>query len=93
MEKIIRIGVDTSKQLFQVHGVDGSEGVVLRQQLRRGEMERFFGALPLWFKATALSLRGEIHRLVYRCFTPTGNHSGSPAWCRVTRGRWYSAGV
>jgi transposase len=46
MEKIIRIGVDTSKQLFQVHGVDGSEGVVLRQQLRRGEMERFFGALP-----------------------------------------------
>ena len=43
---IIRIGVDTSKQLFQVHGVDEAEQPVLRRQVRRGEMEKFFAGLP-----------------------------------------------
>lgn len=42
---IIRIGLDTSKHVFQVHGVDESEEPVLRRQLRRGEMKRFFGKL------------------------------------------------
>ncbi len=46
MNKVIRVGLDTSKQVFQVHGVDASERVVLRRKLRRGEVERFFAALP-----------------------------------------------
>ena len=46
MNEIIRIGVDTSKHVFQLHGVDAQEKVVLRRQLRRGEMERFFATLP-----------------------------------------------
>lgn len=46
MEQVIRIGLDTSKRVFQVHGVDASGRVALRRQLRRGELERFFGALP-----------------------------------------------
>lgn len=45
MNEIIRIGVDTSKSVFQVHGVDAAEQPVLRKQLRRGEVERFFAAL------------------------------------------------
>lgn len=43
---IIRIGLDTSKHVFQVHGVDEREQPVLRRQLRRGEAEKFFGKLP-----------------------------------------------
>ncbi len=39
---IIRIGLDTSKHVFQIHGVDESEQAVLRRQLRRGEMTKFF---------------------------------------------------
>lgn len=31
---IKRIGIDLAKQIFQVHGVDGQEKVVLRKQLR-----------------------------------------------------------
>jgi transposase len=46
MGEIIRIGVDTSKSVFQVHGVDAAERPLLRRQLRRGEVERFFAALP-----------------------------------------------
>lgn len=45
MEQIIRVGLDTSKHVFQVHGVDGSERVVLRRQLSRGEVEKFFAGL------------------------------------------------
>jgi hypothetical protein len=39
---IIRIGLDTAKHVFQVHGVDENEQTVVRRQLRRGEMGKFF---------------------------------------------------
>ncbi len=42
---IIRIGLDTSKHVFQVHGVDAAEAPVLRRQLRRGEVMKFFAKL------------------------------------------------
>lgn len=45
MEKLSRIGIDTSKQIFQLHGVDDFERVVLRRKLRRKEILGFFGAL------------------------------------------------
>lgn len=46
MEKLTRIGMDTSKHVFQLHGVDDAERVVLRRRLRRQEVLRFFAALP-----------------------------------------------
>jgi transposase len=45
MEQIIRIGMDTSKHVFQLHGVDASENPLLRKKLRRKEMISFFEAL------------------------------------------------
>jgi len=42
---IIRIGLDIAKHVFQVHGVDENEVTVLRRQLRRSEMEKFFNKL------------------------------------------------
>jgi transposase len=46
MTKISMIGLDLAKNVFQVHGVDGCGQVVLRRQLRRGQVERFFAELP-----------------------------------------------
>jgi len=46
VEQIIRIGMDTSKQIFQLHGVDADEKVVLRKKLRRKDMIAFFEKLP-----------------------------------------------
>ena len=46
MARIIRIGLDTSKNLFQLHGVDEAERVVLRKQVRREGLVAFFKALP-----------------------------------------------
>lgn len=46
MEKIIRIGMDTSKHVFQLHGVNAAEQPVLRKKFRRKEMMDFFRKLP-----------------------------------------------
>lgn len=43
---IIRIGLDTSKHVFQLHGVDENERPVLRRRLGRKELEGFFAKLP-----------------------------------------------
>jgi len=43
---IIRIGLDTSKHVFHVHGVDGDEQPALRRRLRRSQVEKFFAKLP-----------------------------------------------
>lgn len=42
----VRIGMDTAKSVFQLHGVDENEVVVVRRQLRRAEMIRYFQKLP-----------------------------------------------
>ncbi len=46
MSEIIRIGIDTSKSIFQLHGVDAAEQPVLRKQLAAPDMLEFFGKLP-----------------------------------------------
>ena len=38
MTKIIRIGMDTSKSVFLLHGVDAAEKPVLRKKLRRQQV-------------------------------------------------------
>uniref|UniRef100_E6QQ65 Transposase of ISCARN91, IS110 family IS1111 group n=1 Tax=mine drainage metagenome TaxID=410659 RepID=E6QQ65_9ZZZZ len=44
--KITTIGIDLAKDVFQVHGVDSHGKAVLRKQIRRGEMTKFFVNLP-----------------------------------------------
>lgn len=46
MESIIRIGLDTSKSVFQLHGVDGAEAPVLRKKLNRKQVLAFLAKLP-----------------------------------------------
>jgi len=45
VNQIIRIGVDTSKNVFQLHGVDEREQPVLRRKLRRRDVLTFFAKL------------------------------------------------
>ena len=45
MEQITRIGMDTSKHIFQIHGVTAAEEPALRKKLRRKEMVLFFERL------------------------------------------------
>ena len=45
MNQIIRIGMDTSKHFFQLHGVDAAERPVLRRKLRRNQVLAFFAKL------------------------------------------------
>lgn len=45
MTMIARLGIDTSKGLFQLHGVDEKEGAVLRKQVRRSQFLAFVAKL------------------------------------------------
>ena len=53
--QITTIGLDIAKNVFQVHGIDAAEKVVVRKQLRRGQERR----RPAWLA----------WRLVPRCTT------------------------
>jgi hypothetical protein len=45
MDHIIRIGMATSKHVFQLHGVNAAEEPVPRRKLRRNDMVVFFERL------------------------------------------------
>src|SRR5437588_12363295 len=44
--QITAIGLYIATNVFQVHGIDAAEKVVGRKQLRRGQVMKFFEALP-----------------------------------------------
>src|SRR2546421_8256756 len=43
--QITTIGLDIAKNVFQVHGIDAAEKVVVRKQLRRGQFSKCFESL------------------------------------------------
>ena len=45
MENLSRIGMDTSKSVFVLHGVNSAEKPVLRKKLRRHQVQGFFAQL------------------------------------------------
>jgi transposase len=44
---ITTVGLEVAKQVFQVHGVDAHSQVVVRKQLRRKEVVKYFTKLPV----------------------------------------------
>ena len=44
--QVSTIGLDLAKNVFQVHGIDANEKVVVKKQLRRSQVIAFFEALP-----------------------------------------------
>ena len=46
MNKISVIGLDLAKNVFQIHAVDDNGKAVVRKQLSRTQMQRFFAKLP-----------------------------------------------
>ena len=43
--KITTIGIDLAKEVFQIHGVDDHGKTMLRKQLRRNKLTKFFANL------------------------------------------------
>ena len=43
--QVTTIGLDIAKHVFQVHGIDAEEKIVVRKQLRRGQVLQFFEEL------------------------------------------------
>ena len=44
--QISTIGLDLAKHVFQVHGIDADEKIVVRKQLRRSQVVAFFEKVP-----------------------------------------------
>jgi len=61
VEDISRVFIDTSKSVFQLHGVDSAERVVVRRKLRRSELLGFFAKLAP--TAVGLEACGGSHHL------------------------------
>ena len=45
MAEIVTIGLDIAKSVFQVHGIDAEGQVVVRRQLHRSQVLKFFAGL------------------------------------------------
>lgn len=66
------IGLDLTKRVFQVHGVDAAGSVVLRKALRRGQVLIFFGKLPrclIGMEACGTSHHW-VHELIHAAINP-----------------------
>lgn len=46
MGEVTTIGLDLAKHVFQVHGIDATGHILVRRQLRRGELLKFFAKQP-----------------------------------------------
>ena len=46
MQKVVTVGLDLAKQVFQAHGADGEGAPLFSRKLRRAEVLRFFEKLP-----------------------------------------------
>jgi len=46
MQMITTVGLDIAKSVFQVHGIDAEDRVVIRRQLKRRYVQAFFQKLP-----------------------------------------------
>jgi transposase len=46
MEDISTIGLDIAKSVFQVHGTNAAGEVVIRRQVKRAQVLKFFASLP-----------------------------------------------
>ena len=46
MSRLVIVGLDLAKNVFQAHGADASGKVLFRKKLRRGQVLEFFNELP-----------------------------------------------
>jgi transposase len=60
---VTTIGLDIAKNVFQVHGIDAAEKVVVRKQLRRSQVMAFFEALaPCGWHLSSACARGSVRQ-------------------------------
>lgn len=46
MGRVVTVGLDIAKSVFQVHGVDAAGEVMVRRQIRRAQLLQYFANLP-----------------------------------------------
>ena len=65
--QITTIGLDIAKNVFQVHGIDAVENVVVRKQLRRSHRRRlqiYFAPQDSYYSITSSARRRNVSEIV-----------------------------
>jgi transposase len=86
--QISTIGLDIAKNVFQVHGIDAAEKVVVRKRLRRRQVLEFFKAVPpcligMEACATAHYWARELTKLGHRVRLMPCRSGRSPDWLKM----------
>src|SRR5215470_7535092 len=98
--QVTTIGFDLAKNVFQVHGIDANEKVVIRKQLRRSQVKAFFEEVG----AHAVLRRARLHPEKYPWLTgllarrpfnvvavALANKMARIAWALLAKGGTYRA--
>jgi len=67
------VGLDTAKNVFQVHGVDGKGNMTIRKRLRRAQVSEFFAIFPVVLSGWKRRKARTIGRVFWR---PLGTRCG-----------------
>ena len=77
MRQITTLGIDTAKQVFQLHGVNAQGNVVLHKRVTRTQLLPLLAQLPQWLLATSCQTPLSLDRLdSSRCPTPHADPQG-----------------
>jgi hypothetical protein len=79
--QVSTIGFDLAKNVFQVHGIDANEKVVVRKQLRRGQVMAFFEGCPLGALSHDQDPNLPFDAAARRSAGPSKAHAGSAICC------------
>lgn len=86
MEKVVTVGLDVAKSVFQVHGVDAGGRVVVRQKLSRAKLIAFFEKLAVRCHRRVLA-ENSSHAGAWSLafFSPRTQRSTPASWSRSAR--------
>ena len=80
--QITTIGLDIAKNVFQVHGIDTAEKVVVRRQLRRSQVLAFFS--PPSAVLRCRRAKDTLGHLIRHTLTAGGMETEGGSRCRYT---------
>ena len=86
--QISTIGLDIAKNVFQVHGIDAAEKVVVRKRLRRRQVLEFFKALPRCLIGELTKLGHEVRLMPakdVKAYVKRNKNDAAEAICEAVR--------
>jgi transposase len=92
---VTTVGIDLAKQVFQIHGVGSRGTVLIRKQLKRGEVAKFFATLSpclVGMEACASAHHWARRIQAYGHTVTLANKNARIVWALLTHDREFQGG-